>query len=52
MNNIKQYLLEFIWGGDNISNFEQWLYKQNSTEFENLLGEQNRTYENNYDPNT
>ena len=41
MNEIKSYILEFIWSGKNISEFEQWLYKQNSTEFENLIGTSN-----------
>jgi len=33
--------LEFIWYGKNVSDFEQWLYKQNSIEFEKLIGESN-----------
>ncbi len=41
MNEIKSYILEFIWSGKNISDFEQWLYQQNSTEFENLIGVSN-----------
>ncbi len=38
MNEIKSYILEFIWSGKNIYDFEQWLYKQDSVEFENLIG--------------
>jgi hypothetical protein len=41
MNEIKSYILEFIWSGKNVSDFEQWLYKQDSVEFEKLIGEEN-----------
>ena len=41
MNEIKSYILEFIWSGKNASDFEQWLYKQDSVEFEKLIGEEN-----------
>lgn len=41
MNEIKSYILEFIWSGKDISDFEQWLYKQNSVKFEKLIGEKN-----------
>ena len=39
MDEIKSYILEFIWSGKNVSEFEQWLYKQDSVEFEKLIGE-------------
>ena len=41
MNEIKSYILEFIWSGKDISTFEQWLYEQDSAEFENLIGKSN-----------
>jgi hypothetical protein len=41
MNEIKSYLLEFIWSGKDVSDFEQWLYERNSVEFEKLIGEEN-----------
>lgn len=41
MNEIKSYILEFIWSGKDVSDFEQWLYKQDSVEFEKLIGEEN-----------
>ncbi|MBE9488808.1 MAG: hypothetical protein IMY67_00820 [Bacteroidetes bacterium] len=41
MNEIKSYILEFIWSGKGVSHFEQWLYEQNSIEFEKLFGESN-----------
>ena len=34
-------ILEFIWSGKDVTDFEQWLYEQNSIEFENLIGEEN-----------
>ncbi len=40
MNEIKSYILEFIWSGKNVSDFEHWLYKQDSIEFEKLVGEE------------
>jgi hypothetical protein len=39
MNEIKSYILEFIWSGKEVSDFEQWLYEQNLNEFEKLIGE-------------
>lgn len=33
--------MEFIWSGEDASAFEQWIYEQNSTDFETLLGENN-----------
>lgn len=41
MIKIKSYLLEFVWSGKNVSDFEQWLYEQNLIEFEQLIGEEN-----------
>ena len=41
MDEIKSYILEFIWSGKDVSEFEQWLYKQDSVEFEKLIGEDN-----------
>ena len=41
MDEIKSYLLEFIWSGKDVSDFEQWLYHQNSIEFEGLIEEEN-----------
>lgn len=41
MDKIKSYILEFIWSGKNVSDFEQWLYEQNSIDFEDLIGEEN-----------
>jgi hypothetical protein len=38
---IKSYILNFIWSGNNISQFENWLYEQNSILFEKILGEEN-----------
>jgi hypothetical protein len=38
---IKSYILNFIWSGENISQFENWLYEQNSIVFEKFLGEEN-----------
>ena len=38
MSNLKTYLINFIWGNINISDFENWLYNQNPIEFEKLLG--------------
>ena len=40
MNEIKSYILEFVWSGKDVSDFEQWLYKQDSVEFEKLIGEE------------
>jgi len=41
MNEIKSYLLNFIWEGKNSQDFEKWLYNQESGKFEKLLGEEN-----------
>lgn len=41
MSEIKSYMLEFIWSGKDVSDFEKWLYQQNSDEFEALIGEEN-----------
>ena len=41
MDEIKSYILEFIWSGKNVLDFEKWLYEQNSAEFENLIGVSN-----------
>jgi hypothetical protein len=41
MNEIKSYILEFIWSGKDVSDFEPWLYKQDSVDFEKLIGEEN-----------
>jgi hypothetical protein len=41
MNEIKSYILEFIWSGKDVSDFEQWLYEQDSVEFEKQIGEEN-----------
>jgi len=41
MDEIKSYILEFIWSGKDLSEFKQWLYKQDSVEFEKLIGEDN-----------
>lgn len=41
MNEIKSYILEFIWSGNDVLSFELWLYKQNSDDFEKLIGEEN-----------
>jgi hypothetical protein len=36
-----RYILEFIWQGKSIDQFEKWLYEQDSAEFEKLLGKEN-----------
>jgi hypothetical protein len=41
MNNIKSYIIEFIWSGQDIPHFEQWVYEQDSIEFQNLISESN-----------
>jgi len=41
MQKIKTFLINFIWNGNNIIEFEKWVYKQNSIEFEKLIGEDN-----------
>ena len=41
MNEIKSYILEFIWLEKEVSDFEQWLYNQNSIKFIKLIGEEN-----------
>jgi hypothetical protein len=43
MKEIKPYILEFIWSGKSVSQFEQWLYEQDSVKFEKLIGEINYT---------
>jgi len=41
MNERNRYILEFIWQGKSIDQFEKWLYEQDSVEFEKLLGKEN-----------
>jgi len=41
MNEIRSFLLEFIWSGDDVDSFEQCLYEQNAVEFEKLIGSEN-----------
>ena len=41
MNELNRYILEFIWQGNSIDQFEKWLYEQDSVEFEKLLGKEN-----------
>lgn len=38
MDKIKSYLKSFIWNGKDVHEFESWLYKEGSTELENLVG--------------
>lgn len=39
MSKIKPYIIEFIWSGNSVTEFEQWLYVQDSDDFEKNLGE-------------
>lgn len=40
MNEIKSFLLNFLMLGNSISDFEKWLYEQDSIEFEKLITEE------------
>ncbi len=41
MKELKEFLINFIWDGDNLIEFERWLYEQDSIAFEKLIGEIN-----------
>jgi hypothetical protein len=41
MSELKEYILEFVWTGDDVAQFEKWLYLQDSDNFERLLGSDN-----------
>ncbi|QNR25151.1 hypothetical protein [Croceimicrobium hydrocarbonivorans] len=43
MEEIKSYLLEFIWSAKDVSEFEQWLYQQDPVECTKLLGNESYT---------
>jgi hypothetical protein len=40
MEEIKQYILDFLWQGNSVSQFENWLYNQDSIKFEKILDEE------------
>lgn len=39
--NLKEELFQILWSDFKVNDFENWLFKQNSIDFENLLGEDN-----------
>ena len=39
--NLKEELFQILWSDFKVKDFENWLFKQNSIDFENLLGEDN-----------
>jgi len=41
MLKIKTLLIDFIWNGIDVIEFEKWIYEQDSVEFEKLIGEDN-----------